>query len=392
MSQAANFTTEHRPSSTTLHFGPWYRKSPYFEATLRYGCSAYDIYNHMYLPSYFHDPVVEYWHLLEHVTLWDVAVEHIVEITGPDAFTFTNTLTCRDLTRCAVGQCKYAPIIAADGGIVNDPVLLRLGDKHFWLALAGSDAGLWARGVAVNSGLDVRITEPDVAPIQIQGPDSKHVMHALFGDALSDLKYYYCRELQLADIPVVVSRTGWTAEVGYEIYLRDRSRGDELWERVMTAGEPYRIMPIVPCEARRIEAGMFNYGSDMRLENNPFEVSGMERLVELDAPADFIGRKALERIRAEGVRRKLVGVDLSGDPMAVDLIEYWPVLFNGDVVGHVTDAVHSPRLERNIGYAWVPIELAAPGTEVVARTPHGDLSARVAGLPFIDPKKSIPVS
>ena len=392
MTQTGEAVKQEIPSSTTLYFGPWYRKSPYFEATLRHGCTAYDIYNHMYLPSYFHDPVVEYWHLLEHVTLWDVAVEHIVEITGPDAFKFTNMLTCRDLTRCAVGQCKYAPIISADGGIVNDPVLLRLAENHFWLALADSDVGLWARGVAVNSGLDVKITDPDVSPIQIQGPDSKHVMHALFGDELRDLKYYFCAETSLAGIPVVVSRTGWTAEVGYEIYLRERARGDELWERVMAAGEPYRIMPIAPCEARRIEAGIFNYGSDMNLDNNPFEVTGMERLVELDAPADFIGRKALEAIKARGVTRKLVGVELSGQAMAAELVEYWPVVHDGNVVGHVTDAINSPRLERNIGYAWVPIELAKEGTELIARSPHGDLTARVTGLPFLDPKKSIPMA
>ncbi len=392
MTQAHDAVAEMVPSSTTLYFGPWYRKSPYFEATLRHGCTAYDIYNHMYLPSYFHDPVDEYWHLLNHVTIWDVAVEHIVEITGPDAFAFTNMLTCRDLSRCAVGQCKYAPIIAADGGIVNDPVLLRLAENHFWLALADSDVGLWARGVAVNSGMNVQIGDPDVFPIQVQGPDSKPVMQALFGDRLKDLKYYYCIETDLDGIPVVVSRTGWTAVVGYEIYLRDKSRGDELWERVMTAGKPYKIMPIAPCEARRIEAGIFNYGSDMRLENNPFEVTGMERLVELDAPDDFIGKKALERIKSEGVRRKLVGVEMSGDALAAELVEYWPVLHGQKQVGHVTDAIHSPRLERNIGYAWVPIELAAPGTELVARSPHGELRARVASLPFIDPKKSVPQS
>ncbi len=382
---------EQVPSSTTLYFGPWYRKSPFFEATLRYGCSAYDIYNHMYLPAFYQDAVVEYWHLLEHVTIWDVAVEHIIEITGPDAFTFTNMLTCRDLTRCEVGQCKYAPIIAADGGIINDPVLLRLGENHFWLALADSDVGLWARGVAVNSGLDVTIIEPDASPIQIQGPDAKHVMHGLFGDRLTGLKYYHCAQTDLDGIPVVVSRTGWTAEVGYEIYLRDSTRGDELWERVMRAGEPYRIIPIAPCEARRIEAGIFNYGSDMRLENNPYEVSGMERLVELDAPAPFIGRNALERIRREGVGRKLVGVELGGDAMAAELTEYWPVLRDGKQVGHVTDAIHSPRLERNIGYAWVPIHLATAGTELTAASPRGDLSCRVVTIPFIDPKKSIPL-
>jgi glycine cleavage system aminomethyltransferase T len=382
--------TRQEPSSSTLYFGPWYRKSPYFEATLRHGCTAYDIYNHMYLPSYFGDPVDEYWHLWKHATIWDVAVERIVEITGSDAFAFTNLLTCRDLTRCAVGQCKYAPIIDESGGIINDPVLLRLGENHFWLALADSDVLLWAKGAALHSGMKVDIREPDVAPIQVQGPDSRPVMEALFGDRLRDLKYYFCTETKLDDIPVVVSRTGWTAEVGYEIYLRDGTRGDDLWERVMAAGKPYGIRPIAPCEARRIEAGIFNYGSDMRLENNPFEVTGLERLVELKAPDDFIGMEALERIKAEGVKRKLVGVELSGDALAAELVAYWPVFHQGRRVGHVTDAIHSPRLERNIGYAWVPVELSAPGTELEARSPGGELSARVAALPFIDPKKAIP--
>src|ERR1700694_2927362 len=376
MSESTGVVTK-EPSSSTLYFGPWYRKSPYFEATLRHGCTAYDIYNHMYLPSYFHDPVEEYWHLLKHVTIWDVAVERIVEITGRDAFAFTDMLTCRDLTRCAVGQCKYAPIIDQSGGIINDPVLLRLGENHFWLAVADSDVLLWAKGAALNSGMNLEIKEPDVAPIQVQGPDSKPVMEALFGDGLRGLKYYYCMETKLDDIPVVVSRTGWTAEVGYEIYLRDGSRGDELWERVMAAGKPYQIMPIAPCEARRIEAGIFNYGSDMRLENNPYEVSGLERLVELDAPDGFIGKAALQRSKAQGVTRKLVGVEISGDSLAAELTAFWPVRNQGTRVGHVTDAIYSPRLERNIGYAWVPIELAALGTRLEVEAPVGTLEARV---------------
>jgi glycine cleavage system aminomethyltransferase T len=378
-------------NSTTLFFGPWYRRSPYFEATIRHGCTAYDVYNHMLLPAYYRDPVEEYWHLLKHVTIWDVAVERIVEITGPDAFTFTNQLTCRDLRKCAVGQCKYAPIIDENGGIINDPVLLRLGENHFWLALADSDVLLWAKGVALNSGLQVELKEPDVSPMQIQGPDSKSVMTTLIGEALKGLKYYYCLQTEVDGIPVVVSRTGWTAEVGYEIYLRDGSRGDDLWERVMAAGKAYDIWPIAPCEPRRIEAGIFNYGSDMRLENNPFEISTMERLVELDSPDDFIGRSALERIKADGVRRKLVGIDISGDAMAAELTAFWPLFHAGERVGHVTDAIYSPRLERNIGYAWVPIDLAGPGTQLDAQAPTGRLRARVTALPFIDPKKTIPV-
>jgi aminomethyltransferase len=377
---------------TNLYFGPWYRRSPYFEATRRYGCRAYDVYNHMLLPAEYGDPVEEYRHLVEHVTLWDVAVERIVEIAGPDALEFTNRLTPRDLTRCSPGQCKYVVVTAEDGGILNDPVLLRPAEDRFWLALADSDLLLWAKGVAVGSGFDVEIREPDVSPVQVQGPKSKDVVRALFGDGILELPYYHCVETELDGIPVVVGRTGWTGEVGYEIYLCDSSRGDDLWERVMSAGRPYEIRPIAPSQIRRIEAGIFNYGSDMRADNNPFEVTGLERLVDLDKEAGYIGKEALLRIHAEGVRRKLVGVELSGPPIETWPQEFWPVYRLGDRVGHLTDAVHSPRLEANIGYAWVPVELAPLGTELEIETPSGVRGARVAALPFFDPRKSLPKS
>jgi aminomethyltransferase len=378
--------------ATTLYFGPWYRKSPFFEATLRSGCKAYDIYNHMYLPGYYDDPIVEYWHLLNHVTLWDVAVERVVEITGPDASAFTNMLTCRDLRKCAVGQGKYVLIMAEDGGIVNDPVLLRVEEDRWWLCLADSDAGLWARGVAVNSGMDVKVTHPDVYPVQVQGPKSKDVMTALFGPSVMDLRYYWCREDDLDGIPVVISRTGWTGEVGFEVYLCDPTRGDELWERIMEAGRPYDIRPIAPSEARRIEAGIFNYNSDMTVENNPFEIMGLERLVE-PQEADYIGKEALERIRGEGVSRKLVGIEVPGEPLSFEIAEFRPALHGGKRVGHVTDLIWSPRLEKNIGYVWVPIELAGPGNRLEIQGAHGDAATGVtAAIPFIDPKKQIPSS
>jgi glycine cleavage system aminomethyltransferase T len=382
--------TGERQTSSTLYFGPWYRRSPFFERTLAAGCSAYDIYNHMYLPGYYADPVEEYWHLLNAVTIWDVSVERIVEITGSDASTFVNTLTCRDLTKCAVGQGKYVLITAEDGGIVNDPVLLRVEENRWWLALADSDAGLWARGVAIHAGLDVTVREPEVYPVQVQGPKSKDVIRSLFGDAVADLRYYWCAEAQLDGIPVVISRTGWTGEVGYEVYLRDPSRGGDLWDRIMEAGRPHDIRPIAPCEARRIEAGIFNYGSDMTIENNPFEVSGLERLVEPQA-ADYIGKAALEAIRQRGVSRKLVGIEVPGEPLAFEIAEKRPALHDGRPVGTVTDLIWSPRLERNIGYVWVPIELAEPGVALDIVGPDGQsASGRTAALPFLDPRKEIP--
>ena len=378
-------------TKATLYFRPRYRRSPFFEATRRAGCKGYGIYNHMYIPDYYTDPVEEYWHLTNEVTLWDVSVERIVEFTGPDAFACINMLTPRDLTKCAVGQGKYVLITAEDGGIINDPVLLRLGENQWWLALADSDAGLWARGFAVGSGLNVKVREPEVYPVQVQGPKSKDVMAALFGDAVLNIRYYWTLETDLDGIPVVISRTGWSGEVGYEVYLRDPSRGEDLWNRIMEAGAPHNIRPIAPSQIRRIEAGIFRYGADMTIENNPFEVTGLERMVE-DQEADYIGKDALMRIKAEGVKRKLVGIEISGEAQANEFPEAVPAYEDGKEVGRVTSIVWSPRLEKSIGYVWVPVELSAPGNVLEIATPGGMVEGRTAALPFHDPKKETPKS
>jgi aminomethyltransferase len=364
------------------------RHSPFFEATQRWGAKAYTTYNHMLFPICFADLDEEYWHLVNEVTLWDVSVERQVEITGPDAFQFTNLLTPRDLARCAVGQGKYVVITAPDGGIVNDPVLLRLGENHFWLALADSDVLLWAMGVALHAGLRVEIREPDVSPLQIQGPKAKPVVQALFGDRAVQLPYYHFLETTLDGIPVVVTRTGWSGEVGYEVYLRDGSRGEELWERIMAAGKPYNMRPTGPSDIRRIEAGILNWGADITLENNVYEV-GLERLVDEGKPGDYVGRDALRRIKARGVAKKLVGVEIAGDPIEFNLTK-WPVKTQGPPIGHITSAIHSPRLKKNIGYAMVPVGLAEPGTTLTVAVPGEDRSATVVPMPFIDPKKEIP--
>jgi glycine cleavage system T protein len=367
------------------------RRSPYYEAEQRYGPKGYTVYNHTLFPIRYDDLEAEYWHLLNHVTLWDVAVERQVEITGPDAFRFTNLLTPRDLSKCAVGQGKYVLITAPDGGIVNDPVLMRLGENHFWLALADSDVLLFATGLAAHLDMDVQLREPDVSPLQIQGPRSKDVVHGLFGEQATALKYYWFLETDLDGIPVVLTRTGWTGEVGFEVYLRDGSRGTDLWERIMAAGAPYDIRPTGPSDIRRVEAGILNYGADMTLENNPYEV-GLGRLVDQGKEQDYMGREALRRVAAEGVRRRLVGIEIEGDRIAFN-DRAWPVRGpNGDPVGRVTSALYSPRLERNIGYAWVPTALEDLGTRLTVETPSGEAAATVVEVPFVDPTKEIPKS
>jgi aminomethyltransferase len=372
-----------------LYFGPWYRRSPFFESTLRAGCRAYDIYNKMYLPAEYDDPEVEYWALNDGVTLWDVGVERTVQISGPDSDRLTDLLTCRDLTRCAVGQGKYMIVTAPDGGIVNDPVLLHVDEGTWWLQLADADAGLYALGVLAESGLDAQVTYPDVHPVQVQGPLSGSTLAKLVGDAIYDLRYYWCGQFVIEDIPVVISRTGWSAVPGFEVNLLDGSRGADLWDAIMSAGEEHGIRPIAPSEARRIEAGIFNLGSDMTLRDTPFHVMGLERLVE-SQEQDYIGKTALERIRGEGVDRKLVGIEFDSREPLPAIGAIWPAYTNGTQVGRVTAAVWSPGLRRNIGYVWIPIELAGPGNVLHVESEHGTLTGRTAAIPFVDPKKERP--
>lgn len=377
-----------RPDTADFGFGTQIRKSPYFDATVRWGATGFSVYNHMYIPRDFGDPVQNFWNLVKDAILCDVAVERQVEITGPDAARFTQLLTCRDLSTMQVGQCKYILITNADGGLLNDPVLLRLAEDRFWLSLADSDILLWAQGVATHAGMDVTIREPDVSPLQLQGPKSGEIMTALFGDWIGELRYYWLRETELDGIPLVVSRTGWSSELGYEIYLCDSSRGDELWETIMRVGAPMGLQPGHTSSIRRIEGGMLSYHADATIDTNPFEL-GLDRLVAIDSDVEFIGKNALRRIRDEGVTRRQVGVVIDMDPLTGPNTTFWPITQAGASVGQVTSAVWSPRLEQNIALAMVSVEAAAIGTALTVETNVGPKDATVVEKPFYDPKKSL---
>ncbi len=369
-------------------FGTQIRKSPYFDATVRWGARAFSVYNHMYIPRDFGDPEENFWNLVHHAILCDVAVERQVEITGPDAARFTQLLTPRDLSKMQVGQCKYVLLTNAEGGVLNDPILLKLAEDHFWLSLADSDILLWAQGVAVHSGYEVNLREPDVSPLQLQGPRSAEIMVELFGEGIMDLRYYRLRECELEGIPLVVSRTGWSSERGYEIYLRDSAYGDTLWERIMEAGRPFGLRPGHTSTIRRLEGGMLSYQADADIHTNPFEL-GMDRLVNLDGDYEFIGKAALRRIREEGVRRRQVGLVIGGERLRGPNTTFWPVWQGGRELGQVTSAVYSPRLEQNIALALVATAGTALGTELEVVTPGGARPATVVERPFFDPNKKL---
>jgi len=297
-----------------------------------------------------------------------------------------------------VGQCKYVFITAPDGGIINDPVLLRTEENRFRLSLADSDVNLWAMGVALNSGLDVTIREVDIAPVQIQGPKAKEVIGELFGPEIPEIPYYdMALDLKLEGMSVEVSRTGYSGEIGFEIYLHNaRADAQKLWNTVLEAGKPHNLRVIGPCHIRRIEAGILAYGADMWLDNNPYEVEmGYSWMVNLEQDADFIGKEALKRIKDEGVSQKLVGLEIGGDSLGSyidnEMIDFFPVFSDGREVGRVTSSCHSPRLEKNIGYGMLPIEHAEMGTQLEVETPvSGRVPATVVPKPFWDPEKEIP--
>jgi len=369
-------------------FGTQIRKSPFFDATVRWGAQGFSVYNHMYIPRDFGDPEQNFWNLLNDAILCDVAVERQVQIKGPDASKFVQMMSPRDLSNMQVGQCKYVILTNQFGGVLNDPVLLRVKEDCYWFSLADSDVLFWALGLASNGDYDVEITEPDVSPLQLQGPKSRDIMIKLFGDEIKDLKYYWFKNLKLGDINLLVSRTGWSSELGYEIFLLNTEEGDEVYETIMQEGKGMGLHAGHTSTIRRIEGGMLSYHSDMNINTNLLEL-GMDRLVDLDNDFDFIGKKALQKISKDGVKNMQVGLLIHDDPMPRPNTKYWNIYNNKSMVGKVTSAVYSPRLKKNIALAMVDINSSVIGTKLTVKKDNNVVDAEVVEKPFYDPKKSI---
>ena len=369
-------------------FGTQIRKSPFFKSTLNEGCAGFSVYNHMYIPRNFGDPVQNYWNLVNEAILCDVSVERQVQIEGPDAHKFVQMLTPRNLSNIYIGQCKYVLIVNDEGGIINDPVLLKIAEDKFWLSIGDSDVLLWAKGVKVNSKLNVKITEPDVSPLQLQGPKSLTIMKAIFGGWIEEIKYYHHKEYIFEGIPLIISRTGWSSEFGFEIFLRDKTCGDLLWEKIMNIGRPLGLHPGHTSTIRRIEGAMLSYVADMDMDINPFEL-GLDRLVDLEMKEKFIGKDALIDIKNKGIKKIFCGFEIGGPPLKDPSDEHIDILNGTNIIGKITSSVYSPRLKKNIGMGYLPIKNSTIGFQANTNLENIYRSLVVIEKPFYDPKKNI---
>ena len=369
-----------------IGIGTRIRKSPYYDSNLKYGVTGFTVYNKMYLPTAFSGPEKEYESLINDVTFGDFAAERQIEINGKDAYNFVRYITPRNLEKCEIGFCKYIILTDMDGGIINDACLLRLEDNKFWISPGDGDVILWLQGIAVNSGMDVSIHEPDVSPLQISGPKSGKLIQKLFNGEHDDLGYYKARQTKLDDIPMVIARTGWSGELSYELYLQDRKLGNKLFELVYDAAQEFNGRVIAPNTIRTIEGGLLSYGSDFGREHNPYTI-GFGRLVDLDQEIDFIGKEALKKIKENGIKEKLVGLELDGDPLTKAPENFWPVNNSEKKVGRVSRAFFSPRLKKNIALAIVDIEFADEGSKLVVESPYGDLNCAVVKMPWYQADK-----
>jgi glycine cleavage system aminomethyltransferase T len=360
---------------------PRVRPSPFFEATIVEGMVAANVYNRMIMPTSYGDPEGEYWRLINGVSQWDVGVERQVQIKGPDAARLVQILCPRDLSKCKVGQGKYVPLCNHRGTVINDPILLKHAEDLYWLSIADSDMWLWASAIANERGLDVDISEPDVSPMAIQGPRAEDVVAHVLGDWVRSIKYFWFQDSEINGIPIAVQRSGWSKQGGFEIYLKDGSKGIALWNIFKEAGQPWGIGPGAPTSAERFESGLVSVGGDTDADTNPFEVR-LGQYVDLDVPDDVVGIQALRRIKAEGIKRHQLGVILEGDTPAPLGVRLEAIAHGGSVIGKMTNCIWSPRMKANIGYALISSSVSAGQSVTIGRA-NGPVAAKLVGLPFL---------
>lgn len=357
------------------------RRTPFSERVEQAGVIGYTVYNHTLLATSFRGVEEDFEHLRNHVQVWDVGCERQVQLIGPDAAKLTQLMSTRDLSKAQIGQCLYSPLCDADGGMINDPIILKLAEDQFWMSIADSDVLLWARGLAEGMKLDVEISEPDVWPLAVQGPKAEDLMAEVFGEQVRDIRFFRFNWLPYKGHPMVVARSGWSKQGGFEIYLNNPDLALDLWDELFDVGRKYEVGPGCPNLIERIEGGLLSYGNDMTREDNPLEC-GLDKYCHHDRDIEFLAKDALLRISGEGVKRQIRGLKIAGDPLSGCVVAWW-VYKNGQPVGRVTSSAYSKSFASNLGFAMLDTAACEIGETVEVETPDGMREAVVEPLPFV---------
>ena len=357
------------------------RGTPYTSRIEKQGVTAYTIYNHMLLPAAFGSIEDSYHHLKQYVQIWDVAAERQVEISGKDSAKLVQLMTCRDLSKSKDGRCYYCPIIDDNAGLINDPVVLRLNENKWWVSLADSDVILFAKGLAIGNKFDVKIFEPDVDIMAIQGPKSFELMEKVFGDKIVNLKFFGFDYFEFGGDKHLIARSGWSKQGGYEIYVEHNVSGLKLYDHLFEIGKEFNIKPGCPNLIERIESGLLSYGNDIDNGDNPYEC-GFDKYINIESEVNFLGKEKLKKIKSEGIKKKLMGVMLDIDKISItgslELSDQ-----NNNIIGELRSACYSPHFKKVIGIAMMKKSHWNIDQKVKASI-NGDIcSGKVCDLPFI---------
>ncbi|MDA9669261.1 dimethylsulfoniopropionate demethylase [bacterium] len=357
------------------------RSTPYTSRIEEQGVTAYTIYNHMLLPAAFGSIEDSYRHLKEHVQVWDVAAERQVEISGKDSAELVQLMTCRDLSKSKIGRCYYCPIIDDSGNLVNDPVVLKLAEDRWWISIADSDVIFFAKGLAAGYKFDVKITEPVVDIIAVQGPKSFDLMEKVFGNIIKELKFFGFSYYDFKGTKHLIARSGWSKQGGFEIYVQNTQAGQKLYDHLFEIGDEFNVKPGCPNLIERIESGLLSYGNDFDNNDNPFEC-GFDQYVSLDSEVNFLGKENLKKVKSDGIKKKLMGIKIDAKEVSIsgslDLKDE-----NGNIIGELRSACYSPHFEKVIGIAMIK-KPYCDVTQIVKVDVNGNIcTGNVCDLPFI---------
>tara|TARA_B110000014_G_scaffold259794_1_gene248253 strand:- start:136 stop:1245 length:1110 start_codon:yes stop_codon:yes gene_type:complete len=357
------------------------RSTPYTSRIEKQGVTSYTTYNHMLLPAAFGSIEDSYHHLKKHVQVWDVAAERQVEISGKDSARLIQLMTCRDLSKSKVGRCYYCPIIDDQAGIINDPVVLKLNEEKWWISVADSDVILFAKGLAIGNNFDVKIIEPNVDIMAVQGPKSFKLMEKVFGEKITKLKFFGFDYFEFKGTKHLIAQSGWSKQGGYEIYVENTKSGLELYDYLFEVGKEFNIKPGCPNLIERIESALLSYGNDMDNGDNPYEC-GFDKFINLDSNIIFLGKEKLKQIKSEGIKKKLMGVILEAKEISLsrslDIKDE-----KSNKVGELRSACYSPHFEKVIGIAMLDMSFLRMSKSVKIDIKNSTYNGKVCDLPFI---------